>query len=249
MTGVRRFWNERRSATWPVLWGAAALLTVGLSLGQMGTSSAEAPVAVPPPARMEAVAAAATSETAVLAGGCFWGVQAVFQHVNGVTNVLSGYAGGKQATASYPLVSTGQTGHAESVEIVFDPRVVNYGTILQVYFSVAHDPTQLDRQGPDSGTQYRSAIFAADDAQAEVARAYIAQLDQARVFHDPIATSVTPLEGFYAAEAYHQDYATQHPDNPYIAYNDLPKVENLSRLFPELYQAKPRLVAEAPSGS
>ena len=159
MTGVRRFWNERRSATWPVLWGAAAVVTVGLSLGQVGASSAEAPVAVPPPAKMEAVAAAATSETAVLAGGCFWGVQAVFQHVNGVTNVLSGYAGGKQETANYPLVSTGQTGHAESVEIVFDPRVVNYGTILQVYFSVAHDPTQLNRQGPDSGTQYRSAIF------------------------------------------------------------------------------------------
>ena len=150
---------------------------------------------------------------------------------------------------SYPLVSTGQTGHAESVEIVFDPRIVNYGTILQVYFSVAHDPTQLNRQGPDSGTQYRSAIFAADDAQAEVARAYIAQLDQARVFNSPIVTSVAPMEAFYAAEPYHQDYATLHPDNPYIAYHDLPKVENLSRLFPELYQAKPRLVAEAPSGS
>ena len=249
MSGVRRFWNEWRSYACPVLWGAAAALTVGLSLGQTSASSAEAPVAVPPPAKLAPIDAAGTTEKAVLAGGCFWGVQAVFQHVNGVSNVLSGYAGGKQETADYSLVSTGQTGHAESVEIVFDPRVINYATILQIYFSVAHDPTQLNRQGPNSGTQYRSAIFAANDAQSEVAQAYIAQLDQARVFSHPIVTTVTPLEGFYAAEQYHQDYATLHPDNPYIAYNDLPKVENLSRLFPELYQTKPRLVAEFKAGS
>lgn len=245
MTGVRRFWNSWRSARWPVLWGAAAVLTVVLSLAQTGRSSAETPVVVPPPARMETIGADATTEKAVLAGGCFWGVQAVFQHVNGVSNVLSGYAGGKPETADYSLVSTGQTGHAESVEIVFDPRVVNYGTILQVYFSVAHDPTQLNRQGPDSGTQYRSAIFTASDAQSEVARAYLAQLEQARVFDRPIVTSIAPLEGFYTAEAYHQDYATLHPDNAYIAYNDLPKVENLSHLFPELYRPQPRLVSDA----
>ena len=235
--------DKRRAVAWVVIGGG--LLIGAVSFGLATSHAAEPAVMVPPAAMTETPAPAATSEKAVLAGGCFWGVQAVFQHVQGVRNVVSGYAGGNQDTASYPQVSSGRTGHAESVEITFDPRQINYATILQVYFSVAHDPTQLDRQGPDTGTQYRSAIFAANDAQAQVARAYIAQLDGAHVFDRPIATSISALDGFYPAEAYHQDYATLHPDNGYIAYNDLPKVENLSRLFPQLYQQKPRLVSEA----
>ena len=184
-------------------------------------------------------------QTAVVAGGCFWGVQGVFQHTAGVVNAVSGYAGGSKATAEYSTVSTGSTGHAESVEIKFNPKQISYGKILQIFFSVAHDPTQLNRQGPDSGTQYRSAIFTTSDEQKKVADAYIAQLNAAKVYRKPIVTKVGPLEGFYPAEAYHQDYLTLHPSQPYIAYNDIPKVENLKKLFAANYLEKPTLVSSA----
>jgi peptide-methionine (S)-S-oxide reductase len=184
-------------------------------------------------------------QTVVVAGGCFWGVQGVFQHTAGVVNAVSGYAGGSKATASYPIVSTGTTGHAESVEIKYNPKQISYGKILQIFFSVAHDPTQLNRQGPDSGTQYRSAIFTTSDEQKKVADAYIAQLNAAKVYGKPIVTKVGPLEGFYPAEAYHQDYLTLHPSQPYIAYNDIPKVENLKKLFAANYLEKPTLVSSA----
>jgi len=206
------------------------------------SSCAESATAIPSAAVDEPATSAGASETAVLAGGCFWGVQAVFQHLKGVTQVLSGYSGGSKDTAGYETVSTGRTGHAESVKITFDPRVVTYGRILQIYFSVAHDPTQLNRQGPDSGTQYRSAIFAVDEHQRRIAEQYIAQLDKAAVFRRPIATRIDPLTAFYPAEAYHQDFATVHPDHPYIAFNDRPKVENFKRLFPDLYRDAPVLV-------
>ena len=204
-------------------------------------SLAESAVAIPPPV----TGAQTAGEKLVLAGGCFWGVQGVFQHVKGVTNAVSGYAGGKQETAHYEQVGSGATGHAESVEITFDPSIVSYGELLQIYFSVAHDPTQINRQGPDSGTQYRSEIFTLNDAQRRTAANYIAQLDKAKVFGRPIATRVEPLEGFYAAEGYHQNYATLHPDAGYIAHNDLPKIENLKKMFPGLYQAQAKLVAVA----
>jgi peptide-methionine (S)-S-oxide reductase len=184
-------------------------------------------------------------QTAVIAGGCFWGVQGVFQHTSGVVNAVSGYAGGGKSTADYSSVSTGSTGHAESVQIKYDPMKISYGKILQIFFSVAHDPTQLNRQGPDSGTQYRSAIFTTTDEQKKVADAYIAQLNAAKVYRKPIVTKVGPLEGFYAAEDYHQDYLTLHPNQPYIAYNDLPKVENLKKIFAENYIEKPTLVSSA----
>ena len=185
------------------------------------------------------------TQTAVVAGGCFWGVQGVFQHTAGVVNAVSGYAGGSKATADYSTVSTGSTGHAESVEIKYDPKQISYGKILQIFFSVAHDPTQLNRQGPDSGTQYRSVIFTTSDEQRKVADAYIAQLNAAKVYRKPIVTKVGPLEGFYPAEAYHQDYLTLHPSQPYIAYNDIPKVENLKKLFAANYLEKPTLVSSA----
>ena len=182
-------------------------------------------------------------ETAVLAGGCFWGIQAVYQHVKGVTNAVSGYAGGVQKDAEYEVVSSGRTGHAESVKVTFDPRQVSYGKILQIYFSVAHDPTQLNRQGPDSGTQYRSEIFPQSEAQQETAKDYIAQLDRAHVFKRPIVTKTGTMKAaFFAAESYHQDYAIHHPLQPYIAINDAPKVANLKRLFPTLYREQPVLV-------
>jgi len=172
------------------------------------------------------------------AGGCFWGVQAVFQHLNGVQRALSGYAGGERATAEYEVVSSGRTGHAESVQVTFDPSIVSYGEILQVFFSVVHDPTQLDRQGPDAGTQYRSAIFYADDRQKDIATAYIAQLDQTGKFGKRIVPRVDPLPGFYAAEDYHQDFLVKHPNHPYIVFNDLPKVRNFARTLPGLYRAE-----------
>jgi peptide-methionine (S)-S-oxide reductase len=177
----------------------------------------------------------ARSQTAVLAGGCFWGLEGVFEHVRGVTRVRSGYAGGARGTANYTLVSSGVTGHAESVEIVYDPSIISYGRILQIYFSVATDPTQLNRQGPDHGTQYRGNIFYADADQERVARAYIAQLGAANLFSRPIVTRVDRLEHFYPAEDYHQNYLSLHPNQPYIVFNDLPKIRNLQRLFPELY--------------
>jgi peptide-methionine (S)-S-oxide reductase len=191
---------------------------------------------VPAPAVDAALANQTSEQTAVLAGGCFWGIQAVFQHVRGVINATSGYTGGSSATAEYELVSTGETGHAESVKITYDPSQITYGRILQIFFSVAHDPTQLNRQGPDEGTQYRSAIFYDGDGQKRIADAYIAQLDQAKIFTRRIVTQVVPLKAFYAAEGYHQDYASRHPDNPYIIYNDAPKVTHLRQEFPDLYK-------------
>jgi peptide-methionine (S)-S-oxide reductase len=197
--------------------------------------------AVPPPT-LDEPAGGQTSEVAVLAGGCFWGVQGVYQHVKGVTSAMSGYAGGAQNTAEYERVSSGTTGHAESVQIAFDPRLITYGKVLQIFFSVVHDPTQLNRQGPDEGTQYRSAIFPGSSEQANIAQAYIAQLDQARVFNAKIATVIEPGKTFFPAEDYHQDYLDHNPTNPYIAFNDLPKIDDLKKVFPNLYRAKPVLV-------
>jgi peptide-methionine (S)-S-oxide reductase len=201
----------------------------------VGSASA---AAVPAPAVDAPKPMAASDQTAVVAGGCFWGIQAVFQHVKGVKSATSGYSGGEAKTAEYELVSTGETGHAESVKIVYDPSQITYGEILRVFFSVAHDPTQLNRQGPDEGSQYRSVIFYGNDEQKTIAEAYIAQLDKAKVFPRPIVTQVVPLKAFYAAEAYHQDYASKHPNQPYIAFNDAPKVEHLKQEFPQLYTAK-----------
>ena len=193
---------------------------------------------VPAPNVDEPRATASSRETAVLAGGCFWGIQAVYQHVKGVISATSGYSGGEAKTAEYETVSTGDTGHAESVQIVYDPAQVTYGELLRVFFSVAHDPTQLDRQGPDEGTQYRSSIFYANDEQKHIAESYIAQLDQAKVFSHAIVTKVVPFRAFYQAEAYHQNYAALHPNQPYIMFNDAPKVEHLKQEFPTLYVAK-----------
>jgi peptide-methionine (S)-S-oxide reductase len=204
--------------------------------------AAESAVKIPAPA-MDERAAAGNLKTAVLAGGCFWGVQGVYQHLKGVKNVLSGYAGGERASADYESVSEGDSGHAESVQIVYDPAQVTYGQILQVFFSVAHDPTQLNRQGPDTGTQYRSAIFYGSDSQKKIAEAYIAQLSAAGVFPGRIVTRVDPLKGFYAAERYHQDYLLNHPAEPYIVINDLPKVRNFQRMLPALYNTRAVTVA------
>jgi peptide-methionine (S)-S-oxide reductase len=199
--------------------------------------AARAAVTLPSPAVDESVSGKSGQETSVFAGGCFWGVQAVFQHVKGVISATSGYSGGPSSAAEYEVVSTGTTGHAESVKVVYDPAKITYGQLLKVFFSVAHDPTELNRQGPDTGTQYRSVIFYDGDQQKRIAQAYIAQLDQAKVFPRAIVTQVVPLKAFYPAEAYHQNYATLHPDNPYIKYNDLPKVANLQQQFPNLYRA------------
>jgi peptide-methionine (S)-S-oxide reductase len=190
------------------------------------------------PAASQDPAGTAPSETAVLAGGCFWGQQGVFEHVKGVTKVVAGYSGGAKDTAVYEQVGTETTGHAESVQITFDPRQVSYATLLRIYFSVAHDPTQLNRQGPDEGTSYRSAIFAATPDQAATARAYIAQLGAAHVFPAPIVTKIEPLKGFYPAEGYHQDYLIHHPESGYIQANDLPKIEGLKKVWPQYYQAQ-----------
>ncbi|HEV2425926.1 MAG TPA: peptide-methionine (S)-S-oxide reductase MsrA [Terriglobia bacterium] len=182
------------------------------------------------------VSQAQGAQTGVLAGGCFWGVDAVFKHVKGVQGVVSGFSGGQASTAHYEVVSTGETGHAESVKIIYDPSRVSYAQLLRVFFSVATDPTQLNRQGPDVGTQYRSVIFYTNDAQKQVALAYIDQLTRAHVFSGPIVTQVVPFRAFYEAEAYHQNYLARHPDNPYIVYNDLPKLRHLKQEFPELYK-------------
>jgi peptide-methionine (S)-S-oxide reductase len=200
--------------------------------------SAGSSAPVPGPAADEAKASAPAQETAVVAGGCFWGIQAVFQHVKGVVNATSGYSGGTAKNPDYEAVSAGGTGHAESVQIVYDPSKVTYGELLRVFFSVALDPTEVNRQGPDTGTQYRSVIFYSNQDQKRIADSYIAQLDQAKVFKKKIATQVVPLTAFYPAEGYHQNYATLHPDNPYIVYNDAPKVANLRREFPDLYSGK-----------
>ena len=193
---------------------------------------------MPPPAVDASRASTPGRETAVFSGGCFWGVQAVFQHVRGVITATSGYSGGAAKTAQYEIVSTGETGHAESVQVVYDPSEITYGELLRVFFSVAHDPTQLNRQGPDEGTQYRSVIFYGNDEQKRIAEGYIAQLDQAKVFSRRIVTQVVPLQGFYPAEAYHQNYAALHPNQPYIVFNDAPKVEHLRQVFPDLYTGK-----------
>jgi len=202
------------------------------------TAGNAAAVAIPGPTVDAAKAAKSGEQTVVVAGGCFWGIQAVFQHVKGVKSATSGYSGGDAKAAQYEIVSTGETGHAESVKITYDPAQITYGELLQVFFSVAHDPTQLNRQGPDDGTQYRSVVFYANDEQKKIAEAYIAQLDKAKVFSGSIVTQVVPLKEFYPAEAYHQNYATLHPDQPYIVYNDAPKVAHLRQEFPELYMGK-----------
>ena len=221
---------------------AVALLGAGTYVLRSRTATAEAARFVPPPATDEP-ATQASSAVAVFAGGCFWGVQGVFQHVTGVTDAVSGYAGGEPQTARYDVVSGGRTGHAESVEIIYDPRRISYGQLLQIYFSVAHDPTQVNRQGPDYGMQYRSMVFPKTQEQARVAKAYIDQLNRAKVFPAPIATSIEPGKTFFPAEAYHQNYLTLHPNNPYVVINDLPKLDELKRLFPETYHADPTLVA------
>jgi peptide-methionine (S)-S-oxide reductase len=215
----------------------AVLLMVVLA-GAVACNAADRPVSLPSPAVDATPATAETQQTAVVAGGCFWGIQAVFQHVKGVISATSGYSGGAAKTAEYELVSTGDTGHAESVKIVYDASQITYGQLLRIFFSVAHDPTELNRQGPDTGTQYRSSIFYANDEQKRIAEAYLAQLEHAKVFSRPIVTQVVPLKAFYPAESYHQNYAQLHPDNPYIVYNDAPKVANLRHEFPDLYTGK-----------
>ena len=224
----------------------AALAAAALALWQAPARSAEAAVRIPPPALDEK--AAAGSETAVFAGGCFWGVQGVFQHVKGVSQAVSGYAGGAKQDAVYETVGTGGTGHAESVAVTYDPAQVTYGRLLQVYFSVAHDPTQLNYQGPDHGPQYRSTVFAANAEQKEIAERYIAQLGKAGLFSGPIVTTIETGKAFYPAEDYHQDFLTRNPTYPYIVYNDLPKIENLKALFPALYSEKPVLVTAGAKG-
>ncbi len=206
--------------------------TVGCTAGNASTLTVPAPVAD------ASRAGAAGQQTAVIAGGCFWGIQAVFQHVKGVINATSGYSGGEAKTADYETVSTGESGHAESVKITYDPSQITYGQLLRIFFSVAHDPTELNRQGPDDGTQYRSVIFYGSDEQKKIAEDYIAQLDKAKIFSRPIVTQVVPLKAFYPAEAYHQNYATQHPNQPYIVFNDAPKVAHLRQEFPDLYTGK-----------
>jgi len=223
--------------------------TFALLLGAAGVAwqllyAAEAPVVIAAPT-VDSPKAAHASQTAVLAGGCFWGVQGVYEHVKGVQKVVSGYAGGDRNGANYRAVSSGSTGHAESVRITFDPAEVSYGELLQIFFSVVHDPTQLNRQGPDSGTQYRSAIFYTDESQKKVAQAYIAQLDKARAFPQAIVTRLDALKEFYPAEDYHQDFLIRNPRHPYIVVNDLPKVENFKRLFPATYRVQPVLVDSA----
>jgi peptide-methionine (S)-S-oxide reductase len=221
-----------------VLAAACASLAVPLLSSHARELNAEIPAAVSDPA------SPATTELAVLAGGCFWGQQGVFEHVKGVTKVVAGYSGGDKKTANYDLVSDGDTGHAEAVQITFDPRQVTFGQLLRIYFSVAHDPTELNRQGPDQGTQYRSGIFAASPQQEQTARAYITQLDSAHVFGPrQIATKVEPLKGFYPAEDYHQDYLVKNPRASYIVINDLPKIAALKRVWPEVYREKPVLLA------
>ena len=225
---------------------ALALSLAGvLALGWFAAPSraAEEAVVIPPPA--SDVVPGEGLKTFVLAGGCFWGVQGVYQHTKGVTNAVSGYAGGAADMAQYQLVGTGTTGHAEAVQITYDPKQVTLGKLLQIYFSVAHDPTQLNRQGPDVGTQYRSTIFTSDPAERKLAQDYIAQLNAAKVYPKKIATTIEPLKAFYPAEAYHQDYLTLHPSQPYIVFNDLPKIENLKKIFAENYRDKPALVRDA----
>jgi peptide-methionine (S)-S-oxide reductase len=222
----------------PLIKKAPLLIVVVVLAGVVAWSRAAAADrgVLPNPVVDATLSEKAGEQTAVVSGGCFWGIQAVFQHVKGVKSATSGYSGGSAATAEYELVSTGETGHAESVKIVFDPAEVSYGQLLRVFFSVAHDPTELNRQGPDTGTQYRSVVFYANEQQKHIAEAYIAQLQTAKSFSRPIVTQVVPLKAFYAAEAYHQNYATLHPNDMYIAINDAPKVEHLREQLPDLYK-------------
>ena len=233
----------RRPAVLSLL-AATAALTLAFA---MPSRAAEEAVVIPAPATD--VAPASGIQTAVIAGGCFWGVQGVYQHLRGVTSAVSGYAGGEKDTAEYEHVGSGRTGHAESVQVTYDPREITYGRLLQIYFSVVHDPTELNRQGPDVGPQYRSTIFPTTADQARIARAYIAQLNDAHVFRRPIATTIEPDRAFFAAEAYHQDFLTRHPSHPYIVFNDIPKVRALERAFPDRYRAEPTLVGAASSAS
>jgi peptide-methionine (S)-S-oxide reductase len=216
--------------------GQLLILALGGLVACNQVKAASESVSLPDPKVDAPLAATHEKQTAVFAGGCFWGIQAVFQHIKGVTQATSGYSGGSASTAEYEVVSTGTTGHAESVKVTFDPSQISYGQLLKIFFSVAHDPTQLNRQGPDVGSQYRSVVFYVSDEQRHISEAYIAQLDQAKVFARPIVTQVVPLKGFYEAERYHQNYATLHPDDPYIAYNDAPKVEHLREQFSALYK-------------
>ena len=235
--------NQRKRIT-HLLALATLMIVAGISYW-ISPSSAESARRLPPAAVDETTGA--SREVTVLAGGCFWGVQGVFQHVGGVISAVSGYAGGSRDTAQYETTSSGTTGHAESVQITFDPHRITYGRILQIYFSVVHDPTELNRQGPDVGTQYRSAIFPQNPEQSRIAAAYIAQLNTAKFFPTPIVTTIEPGKEFYRAEAYHQDYLTLHPHQPYIAINDLPKIHALKELFPDSYAESPVLVAAVPS--
>jgi peptide-methionine (S)-S-oxide reductase len=215
----------------------SAVLSILVAMTSCSATTAAA-VVIPDPAVDAPLAAAKGEQTTVLAGGCFWGIQAVFEHVKGVISATAGYSGGSADTAVYETVSGGRTGHAESVRVVYDPSKISYGQLLKVFFSVAHNPTELNRQGPDSGTQYRSVIFCANDEQKRIAQAYVDQLNNAKAFSRPIVTQVVPLVAFYPAEAYHQDYAVHHPNEPYIYINDLPKVANLRKQLPELYVSK-----------
>lgn len=228
-----------------LLIGLAALPLLGLPFLQRGAVAEEEPVVIPPPAKD--LTETGDTAVAVLAGGCFWGVQGVFQHVKGVKNAVSGYSGGAADTATYDHTSRGDTGHAETVEVSYDPSQVTFGQLLHIYFSVAHNPTQLNFQGPDHGTQYRSTIFVRNKDQEEVARAYIAQLDAAGLFPAPIVTTLEPFKAFYPAEQYHQDFLTLNPTWPYIVYNDLPKIAALERIFPQSYRADPILVGTLPT--
>lgn len=228
--------------------GGVAFAAWAFSVSNAASGDPEKAVQLPAPTLDTPASTSAGKETAVFAGGCFWGVQAVFQHTKGVLNAVSGYAGGARETASYASIGSGRTGHAESVQITYDPKQISYGKLLQIYFSVAHDPTQLNRQGPDSGTQYRSAVFYQDANQKLVAERYIAQLDAARLFPGKIVTQVNAPASFYPAEAYHQDYATLNPRQPYIARFDLPKIANLKTMMPGLYRDKPVLVSGQAGG-
>jgi peptide-methionine (S)-S-oxide reductase len=226
----------KRSIITPILTVLLAVLALFLWTRHNYASAA---TVIPDPAVDETLASQKGQETVVVSGGCFWGVQAVFQHVKGVTRATSGYSGGTVKNPNYEQVSSGETGHAESVQIVYDPSKITLGQLLKVFFSVAHDPTELNRQGPDTGTQYRSIIFFSNTDQQRIAQSYVDQLNQSKVFASPIVTQIVPLKDFYRAEDYHQNYATEHPDNPYIAMFDLPKLKNLQQQFPGLYVPKP----------
>ncbi len=245
MTVNRSTSAKPRTTSSKFAWLGAAALLASAAFEFGNSQAAEAATKIPPPAVDQPADGKTGSQTAVFAGGCFWGVQGVFQHTNGVLQAVSGYSGGQKETAMYETVGRGTTGHAEAVQVTFDPSKISYGKLLQIYFSVAHDPTQLNRQGPDRGTQYRSAIFYTSAGQKDVAEKYIAQLDAAKAYPARIVTQLTPLTAFYPAEAYHQDYLTLHPESGYIATFDLPKIDELKNLFPAQYRASPVLVGSA----